>query len=42
MNVAAPSAELKAGLAKVGEQMVADWQAEAGDTGAAIIDAFKK
>eukprot|EP01092_Planopodium_desertum_P009957 TRINITY_DN43778_c0_g1_i2.p1 TRINITY_DN43778_c0_g1~~TRINITY_DN43778_c0_g1_i2.p1 ORF type:complete len:304 (+),score=110.18 TRINITY_DN43778_c0_g1_i2:321-1232(+) len=42
MNVAAPSDALKSGLAKVGEQMVADWQAEAGDTGAAIIDAFKK
>ncbi|WP_417810120.1 TRAP transporter substrate-binding protein [Thalassospira alkalitolerans] len=42
MNVAAPSAELKSGLAKVGEQMVADWLSEAGDEGQAIIDAFKK
>jgi TRAP-type C4-dicarboxylate transport system substrate-binding protein len=42
MNVAAPSDALKSGLAKVGEQMVADWQAEAGDAGAAIIDAYKK
>ncbi|WP_417815198.1 TRAP transporter substrate-binding protein [Thalassospira alkalitolerans] len=42
MNVAAPSAELKSGLAKVGEQMVADWLSEAGDEGQAIIDAFQK
>ena len=42
MNVAAPSDALKSGLAKVGEQMVADWQAEAGDADAAIIDAYKK
>lgn len=42
MNVAVPSAELKSGLAKVGEQMVADWLSEAGDEGQAIIDAFQK
>jgi len=41
MNVAAPSAELKAGLAKVGETMVADWLEKTGDEGKAIIDAFK-
>lgn len=41
MNVAAPSAELKAGLAKAGETMVADWLEKTGDEGKAIIDAFK-
>jgi len=41
MNVAAPSAELKDGLAKVGETMVADWLEKTGDEGKAIIDAFK-
>lgn len=41
MNVAAPSDELKAGLSKAGETMVADWLEETGDDGKAIIDAFK-
>lgn len=42
MNVAAPSPELKAGLAKVGGEMVADWLKKTGATGQAIIDAYKK
>jgi len=41
MNVAAPSAELKAGLSKAGETMVSDWLEKTGDEGQAIIDAFK-
>ena len=41
MNVAAPSDELKAGLAKAGETMVSEWLEKTGDEGAAIIDAFK-
>lgn len=41
MNVAAPSAELKAGLSKAGDTMVADWLEQTGDEGKAIIDAFK-
>tara|TARA_R110001583_G_scaffold17679_2_gene71311 strand:- start:96935 stop:97909 length:975 start_codon:yes stop_codon:yes gene_type:complete len=42
MNVAAPSAELKDGLSKVGDKMVADWLKETGAEGQAIIDAYKK
>ena len=41
MNVAAPSAELKSGLSKAGDTMVADWLEQTGDEGKAIIDAFK-
>ncbi|MFH1804275.1 MAG: TRAP transporter substrate-binding protein [Pseudomonadota bacterium] len=42
MNVAAPSADLKDGLSKVGETMVTDWLAEAGAEGQAIVDAFRQ
>lgn len=41
MNVADPSAELKSGLSKAGDTMVADWLEQTGDEGKAIIDAFK-
>lgn len=41
MNVAAPSAELKDGLAAAGDKMVAGWLEKTGDEGQAIIDAFK-
>ncbi|MDP2698649.1 TRAP transporter substrate-binding protein [Thalassospira sp.] len=42
MTVAAPSADLKDGLSKVGETMVTDWLAEAGAEGQAIVDAFRQ
>ena len=41
VNVAAPSAGLKADLAKVGETMLADWLRETGDEGKAVIGAFR-
>jgi TRAP-type C4-dicarboxylate transport system substrate-binding protein len=42
MKVLPPSAQLKADLAKVGEQLTADWMAKAGAEGKAVVDAFKK
>ena len=42
MKVQPPSAELKTGLQKVGEQLTADWLKKAGADGQAIIDAYKK
>jgi TRAP-type C4-dicarboxylate transport system substrate-binding protein len=42
MTVAPPSAELKSGLQKVGEQLTADWLKRAGADGQAVIDAYKK
>jgi len=42
MNVGPPSAELKSGLQKVGEQLTADWLKRAGADGQAVIDAYKK
>ena len=42
MKVLAPSAELKAGLKKVGEQLTADWTKKAGAEGEAVIAAYKK
>jgi TRAP-type C4-dicarboxylate transport system substrate-binding protein len=42
MKVQAPSAELKAGFQKAGEQLTADWLKKAGAEGQAIVDAFKK
>jgi len=42
MNVAAPSAALKADLKKVGDTMVGEWQKTAGADGQAILDAYKK
>jgi TRAP-type C4-dicarboxylate transport system substrate-binding protein len=42
MKVQPPSAELKAGLQKVGEQLTADWLKKAGPDGQAIVDAYKK
>ncbi|MCC9620223.1 TRAP transporter substrate-binding protein [Thalassospira sp. MA62] len=41
MNVAAPSAELKDGLAAAGDKMVAGWLEKTGEEGKAIIDAYK-
>jgi ParB-like chromosome segregation protein Spo0J len=42
MKVLPPSPQLKADLAKVGEQLTADWMAKAGAEGKAVVDAFKK
>ena len=42
MKVLPPSAELKAGLKKVGDQLTADWIKKAGADGEAVIAAYKK
>jgi TRAP-type C4-dicarboxylate transport system substrate-binding protein len=42
MKVLPPSAELKSGLQKVGEQLTADWLKKAGADGQAAIEAYKK
>jgi TRAP-type C4-dicarboxylate transport system substrate-binding protein len=42
MKVLPPSAELKAGLSKIGEQLTADWLKKAGADGQAVVDAYKK
>lgn len=42
MKVLPPSAELKAGLKKVGDQLTADWIKKAGPDGEAVIAAYKK
>jgi TRAP-type C4-dicarboxylate transport system substrate-binding protein len=42
MKVLPPSAELKAGLMKVGDQLTADWTKKAGPDGEAVIAAYKK
>lgn len=42
MKVQPPSAELKSGFVKIGEQLTADWLKKAGAEGQALIDAYKK
>jgi len=42
MKVQPPSAELKSGLQKVGEQLTTDWLKKAGTDGQAIVDGYKK
>lgn len=42
MNVLEPSAELKAGMAVVGDTMLKEWLQKAGPDGQAIVDASKK
>jgi TRAP-type C4-dicarboxylate transport system substrate-binding protein len=42
MKVVPPSAELQAGLRKIGEQLTADWIAKAGPAGKAVVDAYLK
>ena len=37
-----PSAALKTGFKKVGDQLTADWLKKAGADGQAIVDAYKK
>jgi TRAP-type C4-dicarboxylate transport system substrate-binding protein len=41
VHVQEPSAELKAALAKIGEQMAAEWEKSAGADGQAILKAYK-
>ena len=41
MTVEAPSAELLAGLTKIGEQMTGEWIEAAGDAGAKVIAAYR-
>jgi TRAP-type C4-dicarboxylate transport system substrate-binding protein len=41
ISVQEPSAELKAALAKIGEQMAAEWEKSAGADGQAILKAYK-
>jgi TRAP-type C4-dicarboxylate transport system substrate-binding protein len=42
MKVLQASPELKAGLQKIGEQLMQDWLKKAGADGQAIVDAYKK
>jgi TRAP-type C4-dicarboxylate transport system substrate-binding protein len=42
MKVLPPSAELKAGLKKIGDQLTADWVKKAGKDGEAVLEAYKK
>jgi TRAP-type C4-dicarboxylate transport system substrate-binding protein len=42
MTVAAPSPDLKAGLKKVGDTMLADWLKKAGSDGQSVVTAFRK
>jgi TRAP-type C4-dicarboxylate transport system substrate-binding protein len=42
MNVAAPSAQLKADFQKIGATMTEEWLKSAGADGKAIVDAFRK
>jgi TRAP-type C4-dicarboxylate transport system substrate-binding protein len=41
MKVQPPSAELKAGLSKIGETLAAEWQKRAGADGEAVLKAYK-
>jgi len=42
MNVAPPSPQLKADFKKIGDTMTAEWLANAGPDGKAVIDAYRK
>ncbi len=42
MKVLPPSAALKAGLQKIGEQLTADWVKKAGPDGQAVVEAYRK
>jgi hypothetical protein len=42
MKVLPPSPAFKEGLAKLGEQLTADWLKKAGADGQAVVEAFKK
>lgn len=42
MEVVTPSDELMSGLRDIGAKMLEDWKADAGDDGAALLDAYSK
>ncbi|MDX1785233.1 TRAP transporter substrate-binding protein [Roseovarius sp. ZX-A-9] len=42
ITVVEPSEELMSGLREIGAQMLENWKAEAGDEGAALLDAYQK
>ncbi len=42
MNIVTPSAQLKADMKKVGDQMLQEWLQKAGPEGQALVDAFRK
>jgi TRAP-type C4-dicarboxylate transport system substrate-binding protein len=42
MTIAAPSAQLKADMKKVGDTMLQEWLQKAGSEGQAMVDAYKK
>jgi TRAP-type C4-dicarboxylate transport system substrate-binding protein len=42
MKVQPPSAALKDGMKKIGEQLTADWLKKTGADGQAIVDAYRK
>jgi TRAP-type C4-dicarboxylate transport system substrate-binding protein len=42
MNVAAPSAQLKADFKKIGDTMTSEWMNNAGADGKAVVDAYRK
>jgi TRAP-type C4-dicarboxylate transport system substrate-binding protein len=42
MTIAAPSAQLKADMKKVGDTMLQEWLQKAGPEGQAMVDAYKK
>jgi len=42
MQILPPSAALKSDMKKVGDTMLTEWLAKAGDEGKTLVDAFKK
>jgi hypothetical protein len=42
IKVTAPTPEMKAGLAKIGATIAAEWEKSAGADGAAMLAAFRK
>jgi hypothetical protein len=42
MNIHKPSAQLAAGLKKVGDTMLQDWLKKAGPDGQAVVDVYRK
>ena len=42
MNVAVPSAQLKSDFRKIGDTMTAEWMANAGADGKAVVDAYRQ
>ena len=42
ITIVEPSEELMTGLREIGEQMLANWKEEAGEDGAALLDAYQQ